>query len=346
MKALANETQHDMRPSPFLIAEVGVNHNGSYALAKDLVQVAKDLGADAVKFQTFKTAEVAHPSALRAPYQERIEGTQRSQVSLLQDLELSFEDFQRLALYCKDVGIEFMSTAFSTSTADFLAGLGQKRFKIPSGEITNRPLLRHIGMKGAHVLLSTGMSSLAEVEEALTTLQESGTPKSRITVLQCTSSYPAPLEEANLLAMVAMGENLGVSVGYSDHTVGEIAGGVAAALGATVIEKHITLDKNMPGPDHTASADPEEFRQYVEHIRRVVIALGASRKFVTQSELENRVLVRRSIFASQKIRKGELFTEENLVCLRPATGISAMEWDEVIGKVASKSFTPGDEITL
>lgn len=331
---------------PFLIAEVGVNHNGSYALAKELVQVAKELGADAVKFQTFKTFEVAHPSALRAPYQESIEGTERNQVSLLQDLELSFEDFQRLALHCKDVGIEFMSTAFSTSTADFLADLGQKKFKIPSGEITNLPLLRHIGIKDAHVLLSTGMSSLAEVEEALTTLQESGTEKSRITVLQCTSSYPAPLEEANLRAMVAMGENLGVSVGYSDHTVGKIAGGVAAALGATVIEKHITLDKEMPGPDHKASANPEEFGRYVEHIRAVVSALGSSKKSVTTSELDNRVLVRRSIFAAKEIQKGDLFSEENLVCLRPASGISAMKWDEVIGKVASKSFTPGDEITL
>lgn len=346
MNDLPREVQYDPRPMPFLIAEVGVNHNGSYAVAEELVRVAKDAGANAVKFQTFKTAEVAHPSALRAPYQQATGVTEKSQVTLLKKLELSFGDFERLALYCKSVGIEFMSTAFSNSTADFLAGLGQQRFKVPSGEITNLPFLKHIGMKGAHVLLSTGMSTLAEVEEAVVVLEESGTPRAKTTVLQCTSSYPAPLEEANLLAMVAMGEKLGVSVGYSDHTVGELASGVAAALGAKVIEKHITLDKNMPGPDHKASADPEEFGQYVEHIRGVLLALGAPKKVVTQSELENRALVRRSIFAAKEIQKGEQFSEQNLVCLRPATGISAMEWDNVIGEAATRAFRPGDEIAL
>lgn len=331
---------------PLIIAEVGVNHNGSLSLAEDLITVAADAGADIVKFQSFDARDLAHPLAPMAEYQTGVSDGAGSQLDLLKSLELSDEDFFNLAKFCEWSGVEFLATAFSPRRSDSLSELGQKRFKIPSGELTNLPFLQHLGRKKQDLILSTGMAELDEIQEAIMVLEKAGTPRSRITVLQCTSAYPAPLEEANLLAMVAMREILGVSVGYSDHTVGEIAGGAAAAFGATVIEKHITLDKNMPGPDHKASADPEEFRRYIEHIRKVVKTLGVSEKTVTQSELENRVLVRRSIFAAREIQKGDLLSEQNLVCLRPATGISAMEWDNVIGETASKAFRPGDEITL
>ena len=331
---------------PTIIAEVGVNHNGNLCDAMELVRVAKSAGADVVKFQMFTATEVAHPKARRSSYQKDPDDTDFSQVGLLRQLELGEEDFRKLSDYCCDVGIEFLATGFSEKAVDFLLGLGQRRIKVPSGEVTNVPLLRHIAERGTELILSTGMSELSEIDGALTILENAGTPRNKVTVLQCTSTYPAPLEEANILAMVAMREDLGVSVGYSDHTVGEIAGGVAAALGATVIEKHITLDKNMPGPDHKASADPEEFGRYVEHIHAAVSALGSTKKFVTQSELENRALVRRSIFAAKRIQKGDLFSEENLVCLRPDSGISAMKWDKVIGKVAPRAFGPGDEISL
>lgn len=331
---------------PLIIAEVGVNHNGSLSLANDLIRVAADAGADIVKFQSFDANDLAHPLAPLAQYQTSVNKEEQSQLDLLKSLEFSDEDFFNLAKSCERIGVEFLATAFSPRRSDALSALGQRRFKIPSGELTNLPFLQHLGRKKQDLILSTGMADLEEIQEAIVVLEKAGTPKNRITLLQCTSAYPAPLEEANLLAMVAMRDKFGVSVGYSDHTLGEIAGGVAAAFGATVIEKHITLDKNMPGPDHQASADPEEFRRYVEHIRNVVAALGASEKSVTQSELENRVLVRRSIFAAKEIQKGALFSAKNLVCLRPATGISAMEWDEVIGRVAARAFRPGDEIAL
>lgn len=332
-------------PNPALvIAEVGVNHNGVLDTAIKLVELAVAAGADIAKFQSFKANEVVHPSAGLAPYQLFSNPAESSQLEMLRKLEFSRKDFVTVADICKSRQIEFMSTAFSPKEVDFLESIGQTRFKIPSGEITNIPLLRHVGKKRKPVILSTGMSNLQDVSLALDVLRNAGTDYSQITVLHCTSSYPAPFEDINLNAMVTIREELGVSVGFSDHSEGSTASLVAASLGACVIEKHITLDKKMQGPDHRTSMNPEEFVDFVKTVKLVSVLLGDPEKKMTPSEAENQPLARRSVYARVEIRPGELLSEENLICLRPAIGISPTEWDRLIGVKSKNHYKPNDII--
>ena len=321
-----------------IIAEAGVNHNGDSKIAMELIEVAKTSGADFVKFQTFKASQLVVKSARKAPYQAQNSNANESQYEMLKGLELSERMHRELMEKSGILGINFISTAFDIESADMLHSLGQDIFKIPSGEITNLPYLRHIGSFGKKIILSTGMSNLQEVSDALRVLEVSGTPKSQITVLHCASAYPAPVSEVNLLAMQTIKENLDVAVGYSDHTLGIEVSIAAVALGATVIEKHFTLDRNLPGPDHIASLEPEELKSMVSQIRNIEMALGVGVKRAMPSELENLSLVRRSIVANCSIRKGERFSELNLAAKRPGTGISPMQWDRIIGSQARRDF--------
>ena len=321
-----------------IIAEAGVNHNGDSKIAMELIEVAKTSGADFVKFQTFKASQLVVKSARKAPYQAQNSNANESQYEMLKGLELSERMHRELMEKSGILGINFISTAFDIESADMLHSLGQDIFKIPSGEITNLPYLRHIGSFGKKIILSTGMSNLQEVSDALKVLEVSGTPKSQITVLHCTSAYPAPVSEVNLLAMQTIKETLDVAVGYSDHTLGIEVSIAAVALGATVIEKHFTLDRNLPGPDHLASLEPDELKSMVSQIRNIEMALGDGVKRAMPSELENISLVRRSVVANCSIRKGEIFSELNLAAKRPRTGISPMDWDRIIGSQARRDF--------
>ena len=321
-----------------VISEAGVNHNGDLGLAKKLIEVAAKSGADYVKFQTFNAERLVTKKARKARYQMRNSNSGESQFEMLKSLELSETMHRELIEESGVQGIGFISTAFDIESANMLLLLGQDIFKIPSGEITNLPYLRHIGSFGKKIILSTGMSNLQEVSDALKILEVSGTPKSQITVLHCASAYPAPVSEVNLLAMQTMKENLDVAVGYSDHTLGIEVSIAAVALGATVIEKHFTLDRNLPGPDHVASLEPEELKSMVSQIRNIEMALGVGVKRAMPSELENLSLVRRSIVANCSIRKGEIFSELNLAAKRPGTGISPMHWDRIIGSQATRDF--------
>jgi N,N'-diacetyllegionaminate synthase len=329
-----------------IIAEAGVNHNGDLSLARQLIDVAAAAGADRVKFQTFSADRLVTVSADKAPYQERATGSEESQHAMLRRLELSRPMHVELIGHCKARGIEFLSTGFDPASVDLLAELGANSFKIPSGEITNLPYLRHVGRYGKPVILSTGMSSLGEIEAALAVLEQSGTPRSRITVLHCTTEYPAPMAEVNLRAMLTIREAFGVAVGYSDHTPGIEVAIAAVALGAAVIEKHFTLDRTLPGPDHKASLEPAELAAMVRGIRNIEQALGSPTKRATDSEARNKSVARKSLVAARAIRAGEVLTEDNLAVKRPGSGVSPMCWDQVLGRKACRDFAADELIEL
>jgi N,N'-diacetyllegionaminate synthase len=321
-----------------IIAEAGVNHNGELELAKKLIQVAAKSGADFVKFQTFNADRLVTKKVPKAQYQIQNSESSESQFEMLKRLELSEVMHRELIEESRTQGIGFISTAFDIESANMLLSFGQDIFKIPSGEIRNLPYLRHIGSFGKRIILSSGMSNLQEVKDALEVLESTGISKSKITVLHCVSAYPAPVVDVNLLAMRTMKETLNVEVGYSDHTLGIEVSIAAVALGATVIEKHFTLDRNLPGPDHKASLEPDELNSMVTQIRNIEQALGDGVKRPMPSELENIDLIRRSIVAKCSIRQGEIFSELNLSVKRPGTGISPMAWDRIIGTEARRDF--------
>lgn len=329
-----------------IIAEAGVNHNGNIEIAKRLIDVAADSGADIVKFQTFNADKLVTESAAKAEYQISGSENRESQYAMLKKLELSYEMHQELISYCKIRKIEFLSTGFDIESISILVSLGQELFKIPSGEITNLPYLQSIGKLGKSIILSTGMSSVEEIHSALIALEESGTPRSRITVLQCTTSYPTPMSDVNLRAMQSIGNNFGVDVGYSDHTLGIEIAFAAVAMGAKIIEKHFTLDRQLPGPDHKASLEPNELKSMVDGIRNIEKALGDGIKRLMPSEAANLWVIRQSIVASKKIRKDDLFSPENLTTKRAGKGISPMCWEEVLGKSASRDFQENEIIEL
>ena len=322
----------------FIIAEAGVNHNGDINLAKKLIDVAVEAGVDAVKFQTFKAEEVISEYAPMAEYQKKNIGKEESQLDMVKKLELIYEDFKELKNYCDEKGIIFLSTPFDIDSARFLKDLGLEIFKIPSGEITNYPLLKEIGSYKKKIILSTGMANLGEIEDALDILMENGTRRENITVLHCNTEYPTPFEDVNLKAMLTIKEAFKVNVGYSDHTLGIEVPIAAASLGATVIEKHFTLDKNLPGPDHKASLEPHELKEMVKAIRNIEKALGNGIKKSSKSEEKNINIARKSIVAKRDIKKGETLTEENLTTKRPGNGISPMQWNKIIGKKAYKDI--------
>lgn len=330
-----------------IIAEAGVNHNGDIGLAKKLIAAAAAAGADLVKFQTFSAKKLVSSSAPKAEYQRKTTENSESQLEMIQKLELSREDHAVLIQECSAHGIGFFSTAFDFQSFDLLMGLGcLEQIKIPSGELTNLPLLRYMSRFGKPLLLSTGMANLGEIEAAIEAVEAAGTPRHMITVLHCTTEYPTPMEDVNLRAMVAMKKAFGVSTGYSDHTAGIEIPIAAVALGATVIEKHFTLDRNLPGPDHIASLEPHELKAMVEGIRNVERALGDGVKRPSPSELKNKPIARKSLVAIRPIRAGEAFSAKNMAAKRPGTGLSPMRWDEVIGRIATKDFAVDELITL
>jgi N,N'-diacetyllegionaminate synthase len=330
--------------SVFVIAEAGVNHNGSLDLAKKLVDAAKDAGADCVKFQTFVSKNIVSKNAVKAEYQKLQTEPEESQHDMLKKLELSFDEFLELNEYCKSKDIEFMSTAFDFDSIDFLDGLEMGIWKIPSGDITNLPYLIKIAKLNRPVILSTGMSTMEDIRSAIKSLKENGVTE--LTVLHCTTEYPTPFEDVNLNAMNTIKEQFNVKVGYSDHTKGIEVPIAAVALGATVIEKHFTLDRNMEGPDHKASLEPDELKTMVDSIRHIELALGNGMKKPAESEKKNMAVARKSIIASKDIKEGEIFTEENLTVKRPGDGISPMRWFDVIGKKALRDFEEDELIEL
>lgn len=335
-----------MTPHTIIIAEAGVNHNGDLATAERMVHAAKAFGADYIKFQTAVPELVISTYAPKAEYQKETTGDEDSQLEMCRKIHLPLTDYRGLAALCREVGIGFMSTPFDLRSIDTLVPLGMDYWKIPSGEITNLPYLRKIGALGGRVILSTGMSTLDEVDAAIDVLAASGTPRSRVTLLHCNTQYPTPMCDVNLLAMNTL-RTLGTAgVGYSDHTVGIEVPVAAVALGATVIEKHFTLDRNMPGPDHRASLEPDEFAAMVRAIRNIEAALGTPDKRVSDSERPNIVVARKSIIAARDIRCGELLTEENLTVKRPGSGVSPMLWDKVLGSRAVRDFAVDEPITL
>ena len=328
-----------MRGATLIIAEAGVNHNGSIETAEQLIETAAEAGADLVKFQTFSADRLVTGSASKADYQLETTSTSESQHEMIRKLELSREMHEELIAHCKKCGVGFFSTGFDPQSVDLLAELGLDRFKIPSGEITNLPYLRHIGQYGKPVILSTGMARLGEIEAALEVLEASGTPRERVTVLHCNTEYPTPMADVNLKAMLAIRDALGVQVGYSDHTLGIEVPIAAVAMGATVIEKHFTLDRNLPGPDHRASLEPDELKAMVQAIRNIELALsGDGLKRPSPSESKNLEIARKSLVALVPIKAGEPFTEANLGVKRPGSGISPMRWDEFIGRPANRDY--------
>ena len=355
----------------FVIAEAGVNHNGNRGQAFRLVDAAAEAGADAVKFQTFKAENLVTKSAQKASYQKQTTDRDESQFSMLKRLELTHEIQHELVGYCQDKGIAFLSSAFDSGSLNFLVkDIGLKRLKIPSGEITNGPLLLEHALTGCDLILSTGMATLGEVEEALGVkalgllnasnalfdpsrvafqkafLLEEGKQllKEKVTLLHCTTEYPAPLNEINLNAILTIRNAFGLNVGYSDHSEGITVSTAATALGATMIEKHFTLDKSLPGPDHKASLEPDELKAMVEAIRTVEVAMGNGKKQPMPSELKNREMARKSLVAAQEIKEGETFTEENLVIKRPGNGINPMNYWDCLGGTASKHLYPDQPI--
>lgn len=330
-----------------IIAEAGVNHNGSLELAKQLIDKAVEAGVDIIKFQTFKSEKLVSKDAKQAEYQQKNIGKKgEGQLAMLKKLELSHEYHEELMAYCREKGIRFFSTAFDMDSIDYLHSLNMGLWKIPSGEITNYPYLRKIAQYQEPVILSTGMCELNDIEAALNVLLEFGAKKEQITILHCNTEYPTPLGDVNLKAMLEIGEKFGVQVGYSDHTKGIEVPIAAVALGATVIEKHFTLDKNMEGPDHKASLEPEELKAMVSAIRNIELALGTGHKTISESERKNIEIARKSIVSACPIKKGEMFTEENLTVKRPGTGISPMRWNEIVGQTARKDFEEEEMIVL
>ncbi len=321
-----------------IIAEAGVNHNGDLQLARRMVAAAKAAGADYVKFQTAVPELVISSIAPKAEYQKETTGSEQSQLEMCKAIHLPLCDYAGLAALCEDEGIGFMSTPFDLVSIDTLVPLGMDYWKIPSGEITNLPYLRKIGQRGERVIMSTGMSTLPEVEAAVGVLEQAGTPRNQIWLLHCTTQYPTPPKAVNLSAMRAL-ETLGCAgVGYSDHTQGIAIPVAAVAMGACIIEKHFTLDRNLPGPDHKASLEPDELKAMVDDIRRVEQAIGSGQKVVAEAERPNIEIARKSIVAARPIRKGEILTEENITVKRPGSGISPMLWDSVVGTAAVDDF--------
>ncbi len=335
-----------MRIPTLIIAEVGVNHNGNLNLAKQLVDAAAHAGADLVKFQTFSAKRLVTRYAPKADYQTATTEQSQSQFDMLRELELSPKMHEALLEYCQKQGISFFSTGFDIESVEFLSGLGLSRFKIPSGEITNLPYLRRVGSFGRPVILSTGMATLGEIESAIEVLEEAGVCRSQITVLHCNTEYPTPMSDVNLKAMCTIRDAFGVAVGYSDHTSGIEVPIAAVALGATIIEKHLTLDRNLPGPDHKASLEPSEFSAMVRAIRNIEQAMGGGIKRPSPSETKNKQIARKSLVAARPIRAGETLTQENVTVKRPGTGISPMRWDELIGRSAPRAFAADELIDL
>ena len=329
--------------SVYIIAEAGVNHNGSFALACKLVDAAKEAGADCIKFQTFKSENLVSRSAKKAEYQKMTTGDS-SQQDMLKKLELSFDEFIQLKNYCEKVGICFLSTPFDFDSIDFLNSIDMPFWKIPSGEVTNLPYLLALAKTGKPVVMSTGMCTLKEIREAIDVLQANGTKE--IKLLHCNTEYPTPFEDVNLKAMQTMRDEFQMEVGYSDHTKGIEVPIAAVALGATIIEKHFTLDRNMEGPDHKASLEPQELAEMVCCIRNIEKALGSGDKMPSPSEKKNIAVARKSIVAKSKIKAGDTLTENNITVKRPGTGISPMKWFEVLGTKAVKDFDEDELIIL
>jgi N,N'-diacetyllegionaminate synthase len=333
-----------MKNQTLIIAEAGVNHNGDLHRALDLISAAADAGADIVKFQTFSAQTLVTKNSEKAQYQKATTGSSNSQFQMLKELELSADIFRRLSDRCNSIGIEFLSTGFDISDLQLLSEFDMRRSKIPSGDITNLPYLRYVGGIGKPVILSTGMSTIEEVGAALQTLVEAGTPKQSITVLHCNTEYPTPFEDVNLNAMLTIKNEYDVAVGYSDHTVGIEIPVAAVALGASVIEKHFTLDRSLHGPDHIASLEPGELKEMVRLIRNVEFALGDGIKQPSKSEMKNISIARKSIVATEYINKGDIFTQENLAVKRPGTGISPMYWDQLLEQVSDRDYKPDEFI--
>lgn len=336
-----------MNKHVLIIAEAGVNHNGSLDLAKKLIDKAVEAGVDFIKFQTFKAEKLVSKAAKQAEYQQRNIGKKdEGQLAMLKKLELSQTDHEELITYCNSKGIRFFSTAFDLDSIDYLHSLKMGFWKIPSGEITNYPYLRKIAQYREPVILSTGMCELADIEAALNVLLQFGVKKDQITILHCNTEYPTPFADVNLKAMLEIKDKFGVQIGYSDHTKGIEIPVAAVALGATVIEKHFTLNKNMEGPDHKASLEPDELKSMVSAIRNLELALGSGHKTISESERKNIEIARKSIVASRQIKKGELLTEENLTVKRPGNGINPMRWNEVVGTHAIRTYAEEDLIEL
>ena len=329
-----------------IIAEAGVNHNGSMKLARKLIDAAAEAGADFVKFQSFRADSLVSKSAPKADYQTRTTDMSESQYDMIKRLELRVQDHELLIAHCRSRGIGFLSSPFDLDSIGLLDRLGLDTIKVPSGDITNLPYLRKLGALKKRIIMSTGMADMQEIGDALQVLVSSGTPKKSITVLHCNTEYPTPFEDVNLRAMPAIKRAYDVHIGYSDHTTGIEIPIAAAALGATVIEKHFTLDRNMEGPDHKASLEPDELQQMVAGIRHVEQALGSGTKKPSPSEARNMPVVRKSIVAARDINRGEAFSEVNLAVKRPGSGLSPMLWDEVLGRKADRDFKKDELITL
>ncbi|MBN8473940.1 N-acetylneuraminate synthase [Sulfuritalea sp.] len=330
----------------FIIAEAGVNHNADLGLARGLIDAAAVAGADAVKFQTAIPELVVTRYAQKADYQKETSRADESQLEMIRKILFPLETHRELKAYCEERGVIFFSTAFDPVSLDFLETLGQPYHKIPSGEITNLPYLRQVGAYRRPTILSTGMSTLGEIEAALEVLEQSGTNRERITVLHCNTEYPTPMTDVNLRAMQTIREAFGVRVGYSDHTAGIEVSLAAVALGATMIEKHFTLDRQLPGPDHKASLEPDELNAMVSAIRNIELAMGNGIKRPSSSESRNKDIARRSLVAAHPIRAGDVFSAANLTAKRPGSGLSPMRWDEVMGRKAPRDFLPDEMIEL
>lgn len=330
-----------------IIAEAGVNHNGDMALARQLVDAAADAGADYVKFQTFRTEELISKNTALAEYQKKNIGRENGdQFDMLKKLELTETDHLELIDYCRKRGISFLSTAFDMESLKFLHSLRLDYWKIPSGEITNYPYLKAVAQYGGKVIMSTGMCSITDISDAIDVLTRFGLKREDISLLHCNTEYPTPLQDVNLNAMVEMRREFDLATGYSDHTKGIEVPVAAVALGATIIEKHFTLDRNMYGPDHAASLEPDELKTMVSIVRNVEKALGSASKIITESERKNILIARKSIVASVNISEGDTFSEENLCVKRPGTGISPMRWEEVLGRKAKRNFKPDEQIEI
>ena len=329
-----------------IIAEVGVNHNGDMALAKKIVDSVASTDVDIIKFQTAVPELLMVDNTPKAEYQKEKTGEEESAIDMIRSLVFDFDEFVELKTYVEKTGKKFLSTAFDHPSLAFLAELGLKLFKIPSGEITNLPYLRDVASRADDIILSTGMREISEVQNALDAITATGFPRNRITVLQCNTAYPTPISDTNLRAMVAMGEELDVAIGFSDHTEGISASVAAVALGATVIEKHVTVDKSLPGPDQHASMEPEEFALMVQTIREVELSLGSDKKLVSSSERMNIPIARRGLYAARDIPAGSVITSEDLIALRPEALVSPMEYDSIIDAVATRSFSKHEPITF
>ena len=330
-----------------IIAEAGVNHNGSVDIAKKLINAAAAAGVDYVKFQTFKTENLVTKEAVQAEYQkENVESDNNSQFEMLKKLELSQEQHFELIAHCNMQGVKFLSTAFDSESVEFLSSLNLGIWKIPSGEITNYPYLRQIAVKQQPVIMSTGMSDINDIDNAIKVLIRNGLTKSQITILHCNTQYPTPMKDVNLRAMSFLHDKFGVAVGYSDHTMGIEVPIAAVALGAKVIEKHFTLDMSLIGPDHKASLEPDELKEMVKAIRNIEESLGDGIKRITESERKNIFAARKSIVATKNIEKGDVFSVKNITAKRPGGGISPMDWDNIIGSTAIRDFMVNEQIEI